>query len=62
MKTISLENDRSFVVNPEFWDNPEKRHEVHTNLIEGGILSSSRRNARCGNWPFKVWQLKTSAY
>ena len=62
MKTISPENDRSFAVNPEFWDNPEKRHEVHTNLIEGVILSSSRRNARWGNWPFKVWQLKTSAY
>ena len=26
MKTISLENDRSFAVNPEFRDNPEKWH------------------------------------
>ena len=52
MKTISSENDRSFVVNPEFRDNPEKWHAcymcAHT-LVLVCVEVKSLKEAKRGN-------------
>ena len=56
MKTISPENDRSFVVNPEFRDNPEKWHAcymcAHT-LVLVCVEVKSLKEAKRGNWIYK---------